>query len=125
MALGKRIEMARIRLGIKQQALCDRVNKLVPSGGKLLTQQALDNLEKRDSETTLFVVKLADVLGVSVRWLQDGEGIESARDWPFTRDLWAAVATLTGADLLRAENTLRGFAGLDPLGADLGNSLAA
>lgn len=38
-----------------------------------LTQQALSNLEKRDSRTSEFAVQIADALGVSPRWLLTGE----------------------------------------------------
>ena len=125
MALGKRIESIRSSKGWRQQELCDRVNALVPPGEKLLTQQALSPLENRDSTSSEFVVKLALALGVSVLWLQDGEGEATAPDWPFSHELRKHVSRLRGDDLRRAENALRAHLDLGTLVADVGNVQAA
>jgi transcriptional regulator with XRE-family HTH domain len=77
MALGARIKEARGDLGWDQAALCARVHGL--------TQQALSNLETRDSKTSEFAIRIADALGVSIRWLLDGAGRKGDRDWPFAR----------------------------------------
>lgn len=85
MALGARITEARTAAGLDQQPLCDRVNGCWHAGlrEKRLTQQALSNLETRDSLTSEFAVRIADALGVSIRWLLDGQGDRRALDWPF------------------------------------------
>lgn len=77
MALGARIKEARDDLGWDQAALCARVPGL--------SQQALSNLETRDSKTSEFAVRIADALGVSIRWLLDGAGRKDDRDWPMAR----------------------------------------
>ncbi|QAZ38450.1 hypothetical protein C1M51_02885 [Methylibium sp. Pch-M] len=77
MALGARIKEVREGLGWGQTDLCDRVPGL--------TQQSLSNLENRDSKTSEFGIRIADALGVSVRWLLDGQGDRADRDWPFAK----------------------------------------
>lgn len=77
MNLGGRIKQEREARGIQQSSLC----ALVPG----LSQQALSNLETRDSATSEFAIRIADALGVSVRWLLDGTGRKDDRDWPFDR----------------------------------------
>lgn len=84
MNLGGRIRQRRNELTWTQGALCDRVNLGLPDG-EGLTQQALGVLEKRDSKTSEFAVRIADALGVSVRWLMDGSGQPGDTDWPFSR----------------------------------------
>lgn len=75
MALGKRIEAERTGLGWTQQKLVDLVNQhLRAEDERGLTQQALDRLEKRDSNKSEFAIRIADALGVSIRWLLDGVG---------------------------------------------------
>lgn len=82
MALGERIAEALDALDLSQAQLCDRVNAQ-RGGAKELQQQALSGLVKRDSKSSEFVVRIADALGVSIRWLQDGIGAMNDRDWPF------------------------------------------
>lgn len=77
MALGARIREAREALNWDQSALCSRVPGL--------SQQALSNLETRDSKTSEFAIRIADALGVSIRWLLDGAGRMHDRDWPMAR----------------------------------------
>lgn len=77
MALGARIREAREALGWDQSALCSRVTGL--------SQQALSNLETRDSKTSEYAIRIADALGVSIRWLLDGAGRMHDRDWPMAR----------------------------------------
>lgn len=77
MALGARIREARDDLGWDQADLCSRVPGL--------SQQNLSNLETRDSKTSEFAIRIADALGVSIRWLLDGTGRKDDRDWPMTR----------------------------------------
>lgn len=60
-----------------QAELCHRVPGL--------SQQALSNLETRDSKTSEYAIRIADALGVSIRWLLDGAGKKDDRDWPFLR----------------------------------------
>ena len=74
MALGARIREARGEMD--QLVLCAKVPGL--------TQQALSNLETRDSKTSELAVEIADALEVSVRWLLTGEG-DRGPEWPFSR----------------------------------------
>lgn len=77
MSLGARIKQQREALGWDQSELCRKVPGL--------TQQNLSAMENRDSDTSVYAVRIADALGVSVRWLLDGAGRKEDRDWPFTR----------------------------------------
>jgi transcriptional regulator with XRE-family HTH domain len=93
MALGSRIACAREGHGITQAELCALVNADLSGGAKELTQQALSNLESRDSKSSEFAVRIADALGVSIRWLHDGTGRREDQDWPFRmvkRSRWDA-----------------------------------
>lgn len=85
MALGKRVEELRNGKQWTQPQLCAKVNAAQPQGDKQLTQQALDRLEKRDSDTSVFAPALADVFEVSLRWLLSGRGQPHDTDWPFKR----------------------------------------
>lgn len=82
MAMGKRIEAERIARGWTQSKLADLVSGGAENG---LSQQALDRLEKRDSDKSEHAVGLADALGVSLRWLLSGIGRSDDKDWPFQR----------------------------------------
>lgn len=75
MALGARIKQIREQRSIEQQDICRKIPGL--------SQQALSNLETRDSKSSEFGVRIADALGVSVRWLLDGSGEPDWADWPF------------------------------------------
>lgn len=77
--MGKRIEAERKARGWTQGQLAQKVDP------ERFTQQALDRLEKRDSDTSSFVVQIADALGVSLRWLITGAGRKDEPDWPFPR----------------------------------------
>lgn len=73
MALGRRIK----------EALGDREQKVLVASIDGLTQQTLSNLITRDSKTSEFAIRIADRLGVSVRWLLDGTGRMLDPEWPF------------------------------------------
>ena len=75
MALGKRIA----------EALDGREQKYLSDAIPGLSQQSLSNLISRDSATSEYAVRIADRLGVSVRWLLDGIGRKDDSDWPFRR----------------------------------------
>lgn len=85
MALGKRVQHLREERGWKQAHLCALVNAKLSDDEKLLTQQALSNLESRDSATSEAAPYLAEVFGVSLRWLLCGKGRSDDTDWPFRR----------------------------------------
>jgi transcriptional regulator with XRE-family HTH domain len=77
MNLGARIKEVRERLNISQPELSRK------SG---ISQQALSNLEQRDSKTSEWAPHIADALGVSLRWLLTGSGRPEDMDrWPFGR----------------------------------------
>jgi transcriptional regulator with XRE-family HTH domain len=85
--MGKRIESERKALGWTQAQLAHKVDP------ENFSQQALDRLEKRDSDTSKFAVQIADALGVNLRWLLTGNGRKDEPDWPFLRvrrDRWDA-----------------------------------
>lgn len=71
------------------------------------------------------VIKAAEFLGVRPYWLLTGKGPKypDAKDWPFSQELLTAVKQLSGPDLCKAENVLRGFVGLNTLA--MPESLAA
>lgn len=73
MAMGKRIE----------EALDGRQQKLLYGSIEGLTQQNLSLMISRDSTTSEFAIRIADKLGVSIRWLLDGVGDKHSTDWPF------------------------------------------
>jgi transcriptional regulator with XRE-family HTH domain len=85
MALGKRVLQLRTGRDWTQQRVCDLANELIGADGTALTQQNLDNLEKRDSKTAEAAPFLAEVFGVSLRWLLSGRGNPADTDWPFPR----------------------------------------
>ena len=70
---------------MKQQHLCDAVNRLLSAGEAPLSQQALHGLEVRDSATSVAAPYLSEVFGVSLRWLLTGKGRREDTDWPFAR----------------------------------------
>lgn len=67
MSLGKRIQLVRLERGWEQADLVEAANGCI-------SQQALSNLEVRDSKTSEHLFAVADALGVSARWLMTGEG---------------------------------------------------
>lgn len=75
MALGARIKEARDAIPLDQAELCSKIDGL--------TQQSLSNLETRDSRTSEYALRIADALGVSIRWLLDGDGVRDEPEWPF------------------------------------------
>lgn len=95
MAMGARIKAER---GDTDQAV---IAAKVPG----LTQQALSNLETRDSRTSEFAPGIADALGVSLRWLMTGEG-DKKSDWPFRRIQREQLTRLSDEDLLVVEGAL-------------------
>lgn len=108
MAMGKRIETQREARRWSQQQLANEVNNNTPEGAKLLTQQTLDRLEKRDSATSEFACRIADALGVSVRWLLDGVGDVQATGWPFPdHALLASVLKLERDQLIEVQGAIR------------------
>ncbi len=64
MNLGKRIELRLAELGWQQRDLCERIPELSP--------QTLSILIKRDSIRTQYDVQIADALGVTLQWLNEG-----------------------------------------------------
>lgn len=80
--MGKRIETERLGRGWTQGKLVELVGNGAGAG---LSQQALDRLEKRDSDKSEHAVGIADALGVSLRWLLTGTGRKDDKDWPFQR----------------------------------------
>lgn len=78
MNLGKRILEVRKELEWEQSDLLERVGACQPPGANELSQQALSNLEQRDSKTSEHLFAVADALGVSARWLMTGEGVKEA-----------------------------------------------
>lgn len=108
MALGNRIALEREAQGMTQTTLCTRVNRMTREGDKELTQQALDRLEKRDSNASVFAIRIADALGVSVRWLLDGQGDKAALDWPFPdQDLLPQVMRMTRDQRVEVQGAIR------------------
>ena len=77
MALGNRIRQALAYRKREQKALVEAISGL--------TQQALSNLITRDSATSEHAIRIADALGVSIRWLLDGTGAMDDLDWPFRK----------------------------------------
>lgn len=100
MAMGARIKSEREGLGWTQQQLADRVNEHLREGEKPLTQQALDRLEKRDSKTSEFAIRLADALNVSVRWMLDGQAPrEGSTDEPGAAEIHQKLISLSPEDI--------------------------
>lgn len=82
MNLGKRLKQEREKRGIEGKALAERVG---------MSQSRLNALEVRDSKTCEEAAALADVLGISLRWLVSGEGSPEDAEWPFplvSRQRW-------------------------------------
>jgi transcriptional regulator with XRE-family HTH domain len=87
MALGARIGQLLEASGLGQEEVADRVNALAGGAKRLLSQQGLGALIARDSKTSVAAPYLADVFGVSLRWLLTGQGRKDDADWPFKRVL--------------------------------------
>lgn len=85
MALGKRVKHLVEEGQWEQDDLCKRVNALLLPGEKKLTQQTLSNLMARDSTKSEAAPFLAEVFGVSLRWLLTGRGRRDDAEWPFPR----------------------------------------
>ncbi|RBP25042.1 hypothetical protein DET50_12435 [Marinobacter pelagius] len=66
MALGKRIEMVRLELGVSRDWLADRVVGF--------TIQSVELLEDRDLEHCRCTDEIAEVLGINELWLRSGTG---------------------------------------------------
>lgn len=82
MGLGSRIEEA--LAGRQQKFLHEWTDKQgCVHGIPGLRQATLSALIKRDSATSEFAIRIADRLGVSIRWLLDGEGAPDRLEWPF------------------------------------------
>lgn len=64
-SLGQRLRQARNRAGLRQHELASR------SGVK---QQTISNIERRKQRVSHQIVPLAHALGVSLMWLQYGQG---------------------------------------------------
>lgn len=73
--LGTRVAYWREKRGLSQIELAARIPGL--------SQQALSNLESRDSKTSEVAAQLADVLEISLAWLVSGLGKPEPEDWPF------------------------------------------
>jgi SOS-response transcriptional repressor LexA len=74
MSAGERIAQVREELGLSQQALSDRVNRI---GGEI-SQTGIDKIEKRGTKRPRFLREIAAALGVSDDWLVTGKGQKSA-----------------------------------------------
>ncbi len=72
--LGERLKYRREELGLSQPEVAKRVSELVASRGKTYTQQAYQLLESGKSKSSTELPIIADVLGVDLVWLRDGEG---------------------------------------------------
>lgn len=106
--MGQRIKVEREARSWSQQQLANEVNNKTANDAKQLTQQALDRLEKRDSATSEFACRIADALGVSVRWLLDGVGDRKATGWPFPdQTLFSAVLALERDQLIEVQGAIR------------------
>jgi transcriptional regulator with XRE-family HTH domain len=87
MALGARIKQRMTTQNLQQSDVIAKVEGL--------TQQNLSNLITRDSLTSEYAIRIADALGVSVRWLLDGQGRHDEPEWPFPgieRARWVALS---------------------------------
>lgn len=71
MALGRRVKEVRERLGMSQALLAELVG---------ISQQGVQMLEQRDSESSKFLVELSKALSVSPEWLKNGIGMYSVND---------------------------------------------
>jgi len=98
MNLGRRIKEARELRQWEAEDLRRRVNELIPPGQRELSQQALSNLETRDSKTSEYAIWIADALEVSYRWLLAGMGDPRDREWFFERVPRAKWESLTGPE---------------------------
>lgn len=81
MALGKRLETARLARKMSQSDLAVKVNTLLSEDEKQLTQQNINALESRDSNKTEHAYYMAIALDVSLVWLLTGRGsMEVSKD---------------------------------------------
>lgn len=81
MALGKRLETARLARKMSQSDLAVKVNALLSEDEKQLTQQNINALESRDSNKTEHAYYMAIALDVSLVWLLTGRGsMDVSRD---------------------------------------------
>jgi len=74
MTLGDRVKQVRIGQGWSQAELANRVSKVLR---RKVTQVAIHHIESRGAVNPRFVVELAQVLGVSLDWLQHGRGAQA------------------------------------------------
>lgn len=70
MALGQRVKEARETRQLTQTQLAELVG---------MSQQGIQMLEQRDSESSKFVVELAAALGVTAEWLKTGHSDRKTR----------------------------------------------
>lgn len=102
MNLGQRIAVLRAERGWSAQQLADLANEAARRAGLEFdeekppaTQQAIDRLEKRDSQTSTAAPFIAEAFGVSLRWLLTGLGRPTdSNGWPFPlvpRGSWDAA----------------------------------
>lgn len=68
MRLGGRLKKAREKRGFTQEALATKAS----TKDRPVSQAAISALEKRDSETTIYLFQFARALQVRPEWLQDG-----------------------------------------------------
>lgn len=94
MKLGARLKHARDQRKLTQ----DQLSQLASIPDAAISQAAISALEKRDSETTVYLFQFARALRVNPEWLQTGRG-ESGLD----TDAWRPIAELAAdeQDLLR------------------------
>lgn len=64
-SIGDRVKQVRLERGMRQGELARKVG---------VSQATLSQLESNGSQSTVYVAKLAAVLGVSALWLSDGKG---------------------------------------------------
>lgn len=85
MHLGKRLRHARERRGFTQEQLAQSAS----TGEQPISQAAISALEKRDSETSVFLFAFARALKINPEWLQTGVG-----DSGLEADAWKPMPQL-------------------------------
>ncbi|MFC4275543.1 helix-turn-helix domain-containing protein [Achromobacter aloeverae] len=70
---GNRLKKIRLEKGLSQEALARKVG---------CHQTLIGQMEKDKNEGSRYLVKIANVLGVSAEWLESGRG-EMMAEWPF------------------------------------------
>lgn len=65
MQLGERLKQARAYAKISQEELALRLNA---------SQSLISKIERGEQEETTLIVKIAKICGVSIQWMDDGEG---------------------------------------------------